>query len=199
MFSESAKLQNLIDIIGKLPGLGPRSARRIVLNLISKPELIKKMENSLQEVRNNIFKCNKCWNIELSPLCSACNDNSRDPSLLCVVENIAEMWALERSSAFNGRYHVLGGVLSALHGTTPEKLNLDILSERIVKEGIKEVIIAISATLDGQTTAYYVADILGKFPDVKLTRLAYGIPIGGDIGYMDEATIGVAFKTRQNF
>jgi recombination protein RecR len=199
MFSESSKLQNLIDIVGKLPGLGPRSARRIVLNLIAKPELMKKIENSLQDVRSNIFKCVKCWNIELAPTCTVCNDATRDSSLLCIVENIGEMWALERSSAFNGRYHILGGVLSALHGVTPEKLNLDILRERMDNEGIKEVIVAISATLDGQTTTYHIADILSNFPHIKLTRLAYGIPIGGDIGYMDEATIGVAFKTRQHF
>lgn len=189
-------LQPLIDIIAKLPGLGPRSARRIVLHLLNKPDLIASMIQSLSDTKENILECDICRNIDVQSPCSICIDQNRDASTLCVVESVGELWAMERSSGFKGKYHILGGLLSTIDNITPEKLSMKQLLNRISSTGIKEVIIAISATLDGQTTAYYITDMLSE-SNVVVSRLAFGIPIGAELEYMDEGTLSIALKLRQ--
>jgi len=181
-------------LLSKLPGLGPRSARRAALALLKKRDtLLEPLADSLREAADAILSCEVCGNLDTQSPCAICSDPRRDSHLLCVVEDVADLWALERAGVFPGRYHVLGGALSALDGITPERLNVTQLLER-VKLGVDEVILAMNATVEGQTTAHYLMDLLG---DMKVTRLAHGVPVGGEIDYLDEGTLSAAFKARR--
>jgi len=189
-----SEIERLIQLLAKLPGLGPRSARRAALALLKKRDtLLEPLADSLREAADAILTCEVCGNLDTQSPCAICSDNRRDPHLLCVVEDVADLWALERAGVFRGRYHVLGGALSALDGVTPERLNVAKLLER-VKHGVDEVILAMNATVEGQTTAHYLMDLLG---DMKVTRLAHGVPVGGELDYLDEGTLSAAFKARR--
>jgi recombination protein RecR len=190
----SSEIERLIQLLAKLPGLGPRSARRAALVLLKKPDqLLEPLAQAMKDAAAAIRSCEICGNLDTTSPCAICRDPRRDPSLLCVVEDVADLWALERAGVFRGRYHVLGGALSALDGVTPERLNVATLLER-VKQGVGEVILAMNATVEGQTTAHYLMDMLG---DVKVTRLAHGVPVGGELDYLDEGTLSAAFKARR--
>ena len=189
-------LEKLIKKVSKLPGLGPRSSRRVVLHLLKdKEKLLLPLIEDLTTVANNIRSCMECGNLDENEICKICKDSSRNQNLLCVVENVADLWALERSNVYNGKYHILGGVLSAIDGVNPEQLNIASLEKRLENESITEIIIAISATLDGQTTAHYLAEILSKF-NINITRLAHGLPVGGELDFLDDGTIAQALKAR---
>ncbi len=189
-------LEKLIKKVSKLPGLGPRSSRRVVLHLLKdKEKLLLPLIEDLNTVANNIRSCLECGNLDENEICHICKDSSRNQNLLCVVETVADLWALERSNVYNGKYHILGGVLSAIDGVNPEQLNIASLEKRLENESIKEIIIAISATLDGQTTAHYLAEILSKF-NINITRLAHGLPVGGELDFLDDGTIAQALKAR---
>ena len=190
-------IERLIQLLAKLPGLGPRSARRAALQLFKKRELLMlPLARALEEAAANIRTCGTCGNLDTSDPCAICTDPRRDGASLCVVADVADLWALERAAAFRGRYHVLGGLLSALDGVGPEQLNIAGLQKRIASGGIKEVILAIAATVDGQTTAHYVADRLDG-AGVAVTRLAHGVPVGGELDYLDDGTITQALKARR--
>jgi recombination protein RecR len=187
----------LIQLLSKLPGLGPRSARRAALALLKKREvLLEPLGLAMRDAAAAIKTCEVCGNLDTSSPCSLCNDPRRDPHILCVVEDVADLWALERASVFRGKYHVLGGALSALDGITPEKLNMAPLIAR-VRDGVEEVILAMNATVEGQTTAHYLMDALAA-STVKVTRLAHGVPVGGELDYLDEGTLSHAFKARRS-
>ncbi len=189
-------LEKLIKKVAKLPGLGPRSSRRIVLHLLKDKEtLLLPIIEDMSKVANNIKKCVECGNLDENDICQICKNSSRNQTLLCVVETVADLWALERSNVYNGKYHILGGVLSAIDGINPDQLNIDSLEKRLKSNMFTEVIIAISATLDGQTTAHYLAERLGKL-DIKITRLAHGLPVGGELDFLDDGTIAQALKAR---
>jgi len=189
-----SEIERLIQLLAKLPGLGPRSARRAALVLLKKRDtLLEPLAASLREAADAILTCETCGNLDTASPCAICSDGRRDPHLLCVVEDVADLWALERAGVFRGRYHVLGGALSALDGVTPDRLNVGKLMER-VKTGVDEVILAMNATVEGQTTAHYLMDLLG---DLKVTRLAHGVPVGGELDYLDEGTLSAAFKARR--
>ena len=189
-----SEIERLIQLLAKLPGLGPRSARRAALALLKKRDtLLEPLADSLREAADAILTCEVCGNLDTQSPCAICSDPRRDPHVLCVVEDVADLWALERAGVFRGRYHVLGGALSALDGVTPERLNVGRLLER-VKQNVDEVILAMNATVEGQTTAHYLMDLLG---DMKVTRLAHGVPVGGELDYLDEGTLSAAFKARR--
>lgn len=189
-----SEIERLIQLLAKLPGLGPRSARRAALALLKKRDtLLEPLADSLREAADAILTCEVCGNLDTQSPCVICSDPRRDPHILCVVEDVADLWALERAGVFRGRYHVLGGALSALDGVTPDRLNVAQLLER-VKQNIDEVILAMNATVEGQTTAHYLMDLLG---DMKVTRLAHGVPVGGELDYLDEGTLSAAFKARR--
>ena len=189
-----SEIERLIQLLAKLPGLGPRSARRAALVLLKKRDtLLEPLAASLREAADAILTCETCGNLDTASPCAICSDGRRDPHLLCVVEDVADLWALERAGVFRGRYHVLGGALSALDGVTPDRLSVGKLMER-VKTGVDEVILAMNATVEGQTTAHYLMDLLG---DLKVTRLAHGVPVGGELDYLDEGTLSAAFKARR--
>ena len=189
-------LEKLIKKVAKLPGLGPRSSRRIVLHLLKDKEtLLLPIIEDMNKVANNIKKCVECGNLDENDICQICKNSTRNQTLLCVVETVADLWALERSNVYNGKYHILGGVLSAIDGINPDQLNIDSLEKRLESNVFTEVIIAISATLDGQTTAHYLAERLGKL-DIKITRLAHGLPVGGELDFLDDGTIAQALKAR---
>lgn len=190
-------LDNLITLIAKLPGLGQRSAKRIALHLIKNKQTLLNFSELLTKVSEEIKICNSCGNVDIISPCNICSDHRRDSLTLCVVEDIADLWAMERGSFFKGRYHVLGGTLSALDGRTPETLNFRRLVERVANEGISEVIVATNATVEGQTTGFYILDLLKPF-NILTTRLANGIPVGAELDYMDEGTLTLAMKLRQN-
>ena len=190
-------IEKLIKVVAKLPSLGTRSARRIVLQLIKKREtLLLPLIEALSQVADNIKTCEMCGNYDTSSPCSICSSAVREPHLLCVVQDVADLWAMERVSFFKGKYHVLGGVLSALDGVAPEDLNIESLVERIHKEGITEVILALPATVDGQITSHYLVSRL-KDSKVKITTLAQGIPMGAELDYMDEGTLQLALNSRK--
>jgi len=190
-----SEIERLIQLLAKLPGLGPRSARRAALALLKKRDtLLEPLADSLREAADAIVSCEVCGNLDTQSPCAICSDPRRDPHILCVVEDVADLWALERASVFRGRYHVLGGALSALDGVTPERLNVAKLLER-VKSGVDEVILAMNATVEGQTTAHYLMDLL---EGMKVTRLAHGVPVGGELDYLDEGTLSAAFKARRS-
>jgi recombination protein RecR len=194
MAAIGSEIERLIQLLSKLPGLGPRSARRAALALLKKRDtLLEPLADSLREAADAILSCEVCGNLDTQSPCAICSDPRRDSHLLCVVEDVADLWALERAGVFRGRYHVLGGALSALDGITPERLNVTQLLER-VKLNVDEVILAMNATVEGQTTAHYLMDLLG---DMKVTRLAHGVPVGGEHDYLDEGTLSAAFKARR--
>lgn len=192
------EIEKLIKAVAKLPALGTRSARRIVLQLLRKRDTqLLPLIDALQNVADNIKTCPICGNFDTEEPCSICTSSSRDGKTLCVVQDVADLWAMERVGFYKGKYHVLGGVLSALEGITPEDLNLASLPQRIASEQIEEVILALPATVDGQITTHY---ILSKIKDsgVKVTTLAQGIPVGAELDYMDDGTIQLALSSRKN-
>ncbi len=190
------EIERLIQLLARLPGLGPRSARRAALTLIKKREgLMAPLTAALQDTLDKIIVCRTCGNVDVCDPCTVCRDTSRDGSLLVVVAEVADLWALERSGAVSGKYHVLGGVLSPLDGVGPDDLNLASLVERVHREGVTEVILALGATVDAQTTAHYITDLLREAP-VKVTRLAQGVPVGGELDYLDEGTLSAAIRAR---
>jgi recombination protein RecR len=194
--SAGPEIERLIQLLSKLPGLGPRSARRAALVLLKKREaLLEPLGVAMRDAAAVIRTCEMCGNLDTASPCSLCRDPRRDTHVLCVVEDVADLWALERAGVFRGKYHVLGGALSALDGVTPEKLNLGSLVAR-AQDGVDEVILAMNATVEGQTTAHYLMDALAA-SGVKVTRLAHGVPIGGELDYLDEGTLSHAFKARR--
>jgi len=190
------EIEKLVQLMAKLPGLGPRSARRAALVLLKKREtLLEPLGQAMRDAAAAIRVCETCGNLDTVSPCAVCRDPRRDPHVLCVVEDVADLWALERASVFKGRYHVLGGALSALDGVTPEKLNVAPLATRVAN-GVDEVILAMNATVEGQTTAHYLMDVLAG-SKAKLTRLAHGVPVGGELDYLDEGTLSAAFRARR--
>ena len=193
------EIERLIQLLARLPGLGPRSARRAALHLIKKREaLLTPLADALREAAGAIRICTSCGNIDTTDPCAICRDPRRDRSLICVVEDVGDLWALERAGAHAGRYHVLGGTLSPLDGIGPEDLNLNSLVARARDPEIHEVILAVNATVEGQTTAHYVTDLLAD-AQVRVSRLAHGVPIGGELDYLDEGTLAAAVRARQPF
>lgn len=193
------EIESLIALLAKLPGFGKRSARRAVLHMINKREsLMQPITKQISEVYNKVSKCEKCGNITTYTSCFVCSDENRDKTKICVVSDVSDLWAMERANTFKGRFYVLGGLLSALDGIGPESLKIPLLVERIMSEEIKEVILALSATINGQTTAHYIVDQISQC-GVEITSLAHGVPIGGELDYLDEGTIEVAFKGRKSF
>lgn len=193
----SQEIEALAGALARLPGLGPRSARRAVLHLMKKREnALQPLLTALQVVADKLSTCSTCGNVDTSDPCNICRDPRRDERSLCVVEEVADLWALDRSRLFPGRYHVLGGRLSALEGVRPEDLNIDGLMRRVSAGGIDEVVLAMNATLEGQTTAHYLAERLEKYP-VRLTQLAHGLPVGGELDYLDEGTLAQALRARR--
>lgn len=192
----SKDIEKLIKIISKLPGLGQRSAKRQALFLMKKKEAVLiPMIEIMQNVADNIKACKICGNFDTDEICNICRDEKKDSSLLCVVQDVADLWAMERSSHFKGRYHVIGGLLSALDGIGPDNLNIKTLFERIKKESIKEIIMALPLTVDGQTTSHFMVNKLKDY-DVKITTLAHGVPMGGELDYLDDGTIETALRHR---
>ncbi|AGH48325.1 MULTISPECIES: recombination mediator RecR [Sphingomonadales] len=193
----SPEIEALTQALARLPGLGPRSARRAVLHLIKKREVtLAPLLRALEQVNDRLATCGTCGNVDTTDPCAICADPRRDARLLCVVEEVADLWALERSRLFPGRFHVLGGRLSALEGVRPEDLAIDRLVSRIAAGGVDEVVLAMNATLEGQTTAHYIADRLENYP-IRLTQLAHGLPVGGELDYLDEGTLAQALRARR--
>jgi recombination protein RecR len=193
----SQEIEALTQALARLPGLGPRSARRAVLHLMKKREAaLQPLLSALQNVSEKLSTCSVCGNVDTADPCNICSDQRRDVKSLCVVEEVADLWALDRSRLFPGRYHVLGGRLSALEGVRPEDLAIDSLVRRVAAGGIDEVVLAMNATLEGQTTAHYLAERLEKFP-IRLTQLAHGLPVGGELDYLDEGTLAQALRARR--
>lgn len=198
MNNNNKDIDILIQLMAKLPGLGPRSARRAVLHLIKKRDiLLAPLADSLFTVAQTARECATCGNIGTMDQCDVCTDTRRATGLICVVEDVSDLWAMERTAMFKGRYHVLGGVLSALDGVGPEELRIPNLVSRVVNENITEVILALNATVDGQTTAHYIADQLDDI-DIAVTSLAQGVPIGGELDYLDDGTITAALNARKS-
>lgn len=191
------EIQRLIELVGKLPGFGPRSARRAVLHMLKKREqLLGPLADALNEAGAKIVDCPVCGNYDTVSPCSVCRQPGRKDALICVVEDVSDLWAMERAKAFDGRYHVLGGVLSAIDGIGPDELNIAALISRVEAGGIEEVVLALDATTDGQTTAAYIADRLAPSA-VNVTRLAHGVPVGGDIDHLDDGTLATALRLRR--
>ena len=189
-------IQSLIALLAKLPGLGPRSARRAALALVKRRDtLLVPLAQAMAAVAEQAQLCVECGNLDTGPVCAICRDDRRDPAVLCVVEEVGDLWAIERGGAFRGRYHVLGGVLSALDGVGPEALGIPRLLRRAAEPAVQEVILALNATVDGQTTAHYIADQLAPLGR-RVTSLAQGVPIGGELDYLDDGTIGAALRAR---
>jgi len=195
----SPEIERLISLLAKLPGLGPRSARRATLDLIKKKDgLMRPLVDALSSAMQHVTACEQCGNIDTQNPCHICTAPGRDPSVICVVQDVGDLWAMERAGAFRGRYHVLGGTLSALNGVRPDDLNISSLFSRIEQDALKEVILAMNATVDGQTTAHYITDkIEGR--DITITRLAHGVPVGGELDYLDDGTITAALNRRTLF
>ena len=190
------EIERLIQLLAKLPGLGPRSARRAALHLIKKREqLMTPLTEALGTARDRITVCSVCGNIDSQNPCTVCTDAKRDPSVIVVVGDVADLWALERANAVNARYHVLGGTLSPLDGIGPQDLTIDALVSRAHEPVVKEVILALNATVDGQTTVHYITDLLHN-ANVAVTRLAHGVPVGGELDYLDEGTLSAAMRQR---
>ena len=187
----------LIQLISRLPGFGPRSARRATLHLIkNREQLLKPLVAAMASASESVQQCSACGNLDTVDPCAICTDVRRDPAIICVVEEVADLWALERTAAFKGRYHVLGGVLSPLDGIGPEDLSIGALLRRASLESVSEVILATSATVDGKTTAHYITDRLAH-SNVTVTALAHGIPVGGELDYLDDGTLSAALKERR--
>lgn len=193
----NSQIDTLTQLLSKLPALGPRSARRAVLFLLKKKQThLLPLIQAMQDVANNVCSCSVCGNMDTHNPCAICCDDRRDTSQVCVVADVADLWALERAQTYKGMYHVLGGVLSALDGIGPEELAIDSLIGKVQSEKVKEVIFALPVTMDGQTTVHYLMDILEKYP-VKMTALSHGVPVGGELDYLDDGTLQAAFKSRQ--
>jgi recombination protein RecR len=193
------EIERLIQLLARLPGLGPRSARRAALHLIARREqLLGPLSEAMKVAEERIRTCTSCGNVDTRDPCTLCADPRRDASTLVVVENVGDLWALERANATRGLYHVLGGVLSPLDGVGPEDLALDRLVARVAAGGVVEVVLAVNATVDGQTTAHYVTDLLAPY-SVKITRLAHGVPVGGELDYLDDGTLTAAMRQRTVF
>ena len=193
----SQEIEALTQALARLPGLGPRSARRAVLHLIKRREAaLGPLRAALEAVDARLSTCGTCGNVDTTDPCAICADPRRDARALCVVEEVADLWALERSRLFPGRFHVLGGRLSALEGVRPEDLSIDRLLRRVEAGGVDEVVLAMNATLEGQTTAHYLAERIERFP-VRLTQLAHGLPVGGELDYLDEGTLAQALRARR--
>lgn len=193
----SQEIEALTSALARLPGLGPRSARRAVLHLVKKRETaLVPLLAALTRVEERLATCSVCGNVDTTDPCAICADPRRDPRALCVVEEVADLWALDRSRLFPGRFHVLGGRLSALEGVRPEDLAIDSLIRRIEAGGIDEVVLAMNATFEGQTTAHYLAERIERFP-VRVTQLAHGLPVGGELDYLDEGTLAQALRARR--
>ena len=195
MASGTDDLDNLIALLAKLPGLGPRSARRAVLHLIKKRSLVLiPLAEAMHRVGATARECLNCGNVSTTDICDICTSEKRAIGQICVVEDVADLWAMERSGVFKGRYHVLGGTLSALDAVGPDELRIPKLLDRITSEGIEEVILALGATIDGHTTAHYIAD---QLPHIMVTSLAQGVPVGGELDYLDDGTITAALNARK--
>ena len=193
----SPEIERLTQALARLPGLGPRSARRAVLHLLKKREgALRPLLKALAEVNDSLSTCHVCGNVDTTDPCGICRDVRRDQRMLCVVEDVPDLWALERSRLFPGKFHVLGGRLSALEGVRPEDLNIDSLLARIAAGGIDEVVLAMNATLEGQTTAHYISEKLENAP-VRITQLAHGLPVGGELDYLDDGTLAQALRARR--
>lgn len=194
----ASDIETLITLLAKLPGLGPRSARRAALHLIKRREaLMDPLARALAGAAQNIRTCSNCGNLDTVDPCALCADGQRDGSMICVVEEVADLWAMERAGAYKGLYHVLGGTLSALDGIGPEDLNIAPLIRRIEADAVSEIILATNATVDGQTTAHYIADRLAQ-TRVSISRLAHGVPVGGELDYLDDGTLAAAMKSRRS-
>ncbi len=193
------EIERLIQLLARLPGLGPRSARRAALHLIKKREaLMAPLTGALQTAMDRIQVCKTCGNIDTVDPCTICTDPRRDPAIIVVVADVADLWALERANAINGLYHVLGATLSPLDGIGPDDLTIDSLVSRAHQAQVKEVVLALNATVDGQTTAHYITDLL-QDANVKVTRMAHGVPVGGELDYLDEGTLSAAMRQRTLF
>lgn len=202
------EIETLIQLLAKLPGLGPRSARRAALHMIkNKDQLLRPLANAANDAAEKVSECDECGNVDTANPCTICTDVRRDISTIVVVEDVADLWALERAKAVNCLYHVLGGTLSPLDGIGPEDLTIDALINRVAEPLVqyssedpkqREVILAVNATVEGQTTAHYITDRLEGL-DVKITRLAHGVPVGGELDYLDEGTLSAAIKSRRDF
>ena len=190
------EIERLVQLLAKIPGLGPRSARRAVLHLVrKKDELLGPLADAMQLAHERILSCTTCGNIDTHDPCVLCRDPRREANVIVVVETVADLWALERAGAIRARYHVLGGTLSPLDGIGPKDLTLDRLVTRVAEGGVTEVILAVNATVDGQTTAHYIMDLLAPY-GVVVTRLAHGVPVGGELDYLDEGTLSAAMRSR---
>ncbi|WP_026942782.1 recombination mediator RecR [Hellea balneolensis] len=195
----SPEIERLISLLSKLPGLGPRSARRAALDLIKKRDgLMRPLASAMAEAADKISTCKICGNVDAQNPCHICRAGGRDQTIICVVQEVGDLWAMERAGAFRGQYHILGGTLSALDGIRPEDLNIASLIDRAKSEVVTEVILAMNATVDGQTTAHYITDHL-ETADVTISRLAHGVPVGGELDYLDDGTITAAMKSRRPF
>lgn len=191
------EIERLIALLAKLPGLGPRSARRAVLHLVkNREQLLTPLAGALRDAADAVTVCSTCGNVDSTDPCSICRDDRRDTTRICVVQDVADLWALERAGAFGGRYHVLGGTLSALDGIGPDDLAIPELISRVRSNGVSEVILALNATVDGQTTAHYISDRLAG-SGAEVSRLAHGVPVGGELDYLDEGTLTAALKARR--
>lgn len=190
------EIERLIQLLARLPGFGPRSARRAALHLITRREqLLGPLADAMRQASDRVVVCRACGNVDTSDPCTVCRDPARDLSIIVVVESVSDLWALERAAAIRAGYHVLGGVLSPLDGVRPEHLSLDGLVARASAPEVGELILALNATVDGQTTAHYITDLVGHLP-VRVTRLAHGVPIGGELDYLDEGTLSAALRQR---
>jgi recombination protein RecR len=195
--SAGPEIERLISLLAKLPGLGPRSARRSALALLKRRDaLLLPLADAMSQAAARVKTCSVCGSLDTQDPCAVCSDPARDASLICVVEEVGALWAMERASAFRGRYHVLGGLLSALDGVGPDALRIGALIARASEGGVKEVILALPATVDGQTTAHYLADSLAK-AEVSVTMLARGVPVGGELDWLDDGTIAQAMRARR--
>jgi len=193
------EIEKLIQLLARVPGLGPRSARRAALQLIKKKDqLLGPLAEAMAQARDKVRICSVCGNVDTADPCTICTDERRDRSTIVVVEDVGDLWALERAGAVNAIYHVLGGTLSPLDGIGPEDLNISALVDRISAGGVSELIIAVNATVEGQTTAHYITDQLAGL-DIRITRLAHGVPVGGELDYLDEGTLSAALRSRTAF
>jgi recombination protein RecR len=193
------EIERLIQLLAKLPGLGPRSARRAALHLIkNRDRLLSPLSTALAEAASKVTVCSECGNVDTVDPCAICQDRSRDVEAICVVEEVGDLWALERAGAWNGLYHVLGGTLSAMEGVRPEDLSIAKLVDRASRSGMREVVLATNATVEGQTTAHYITERL-KDMGLATSRLAHGVPVGGELDYLDEGTLTAAMKSRRPF
>ncbi len=191
------EIEQLIQLLARLPGLGPRSARRAALHLIKKKDqLMTPLAAAMTRARDMIIVCETCASVDTTSPCAICSDPRRDPSVICVVEEVGDLWALERAAVIKGRYHVLGGTLSPLDGVGPEELNIDKLVERAKSDEVTEIILALNATVEGQSTAHYLMDRLEEC-DATISQLAHGVPVGGELDYLDEGTLAAAIKARK--